>query len=65
MIEYSLNPLTAVPLVLCDSRALLSSDFNSFFLSMSRQVIDKVCNEEGKFGTSESHILTVACLKAS
>ena len=27
--SLSLNPLTAVPLVLCDSRALLSSDFNS------------------------------------
>ena len=27
--SLSLNPLTAVPLVLCDSRALLSLDFNT------------------------------------
>jgi hypothetical protein len=31
MIKYSLNPLTAVPLVLCDSRALLSLGLNSLW----------------------------------
>ena len=45
MIEYSLNPLTAVPLVLCDSRALYILGFNT-----------KVKEEEG-----ESDLMTLIC----